>query len=306
MFMLISHLPFILSLTNKVYKSSPLWGFNKKINSVGNQQLQVIENVGHSSSSRLHSQPQQFGLTDEDYIQRLSKWILVVDDEESIRTAVGQYLSDQGYRVTACKDAKTALEVCTSTTSIPGKVSTGGITLPDAIVSDIRMPGGMDGIQFLQRVRQDPLLQSIPVVLLTAKGLTQDRIEGYQAGADAYLPKPFNPEELLSILDNVIQRFTTLNGDNVAVDRLQQEMEEIKSMVLSRNTSEEDEVFLTSDERFVLSLLGQGLTNKEIASEIELSQRRVEQHITSMFRKAHVVNRTELVRWAIAEGLINF
>jgi len=304
--MLISYLPFILSLTNNVYKSSPLWGFNKKINSVGNQQLQVIENVGHSSSSRLHSQPQQFGLTDEDYIQRLSKWILVVDDEESIRTAVGQYLSDQGYRVTACKDAKTALEVCTSTTSIPGKVSTGGITLPDAIVSDIRMPGGMDGIQFLQRVRQDPLLQSIPVVLLTAKGLTQDRIEGYQAGADAYLPKPFNPEELLSILDNVIQRFTTLNGDNVAVDRLQQEMEEIKSMVLSRNTSEEDEVFLTSDERFVLSLLGQGLTNKEIASEIELSQRRVEQHITSMFRKANVVNRTELVRWAIAEGLINF
>jgi DNA-binding NarL/FixJ family response regulator len=286
--------------------------------------------MSSSSSSRSTNQPQQFGMAeaDEAYMKRLTKWIVVVDDEESIRTAVGQYLSNQGYRVTACEDAESAYEVCTTTTDIPGKkrssgtlAARGGLVLPDAIVSDIRMPGGMDGIEFLEQIRNDSLLQGVPVVLLTAKGMTQDRIVGYQAGADAYLPKPFSPEELVSILDNVIERFEILNGERIEMDELQKDVQQIKNMVLGprggraaassvssqqqqqQSSYYEEEVFFTTDERFVLSFVVQGLTNKEIASQMELSQSRIEQHLTSMFRKANVVNRTELVRWAIAQGL---
>mmetsp|Transcript_12559 Transcript_12559/g.17908 ORF Transcript_12559/g.17908 Transcript_12559/m.17908 type:complete len:246 (+) Transcript_12559:51-788(+) len=66
----------------------------------------------------------------------------------------------------------------------------------------------MDGIDLLHTLRSSQRLGVIPVVLLTAKSLTEDRIRGYRAGADAYLPKPFDPNELLAIVDNLVQRYS--------------------------------------------------------------------------------------------------
>lgn len=167
----------------------------------------------------------------------------------------------------------------------------------------------MDGIELLHEVRSDDVLVGVPVILLTAKGRPQDRIDGYKAGADAYLSKPFDPDELLSILDNCILRHDTLNGENVLVDDLKRELDEIKYLLLEKGGGgvgngwvEATNVFLTPDERKVLELLCQGLTTKEIASSTFLSTRRVEQLLTTMFRKTDVSNRTELVRWAIATG----
>ena len=101
------------------------------------------------------------------------------------------------------------------------------------IVSDVRMPG-KDGLEFLSEIRSDPALVELPVVLLTAKGMTEDRIAGFEAGADAYLPKPFDPEELLTIIDSSIRRREVLSGSSVEVEDLKQDLDEIKFLLLER------------------------------------------------------------------------
>lgn len=240
--------------------------------------------------------------------QRSKRWIILVDDEEPIRKAVGQYLFDEGYQVTACPDAKTALQVSrTKMIDVQGsgmKVP----KVPDLIVSDVRMPE-MDGIEFLNELRRDERLVGVPVVLLTAKGLIQDRIAGYRAGADAYIPKPFDPEELLSIIDNSILRHETLNEENVLVEDLQMDLKEIKHLLLEQGGTgvgngwvEQTNVFLAPDERRVLELLCQGLYNQEIADKVDLSKSRIESIISSMLRKTNLENRTQLVRWAVSTG----
>jgi DNA-binding NarL/FixJ family response regulator len=139
--------------------------------------------------------------------------------------------------------------------------------------------------------------------------MAQDRIAGYDAGADAYLPKPFDPEELVSIIDSVIQQYETLNGRDIDIDDLKQDLNEIKQLLLENGGGgvgngwvRDTNVFLAPDEREVLELLCQGLMNKEIAEKTFLSKRRVEQLLTSMYRKVNVKNRTELVRWAVSSG----
>lgn len=246
---------------------------------------------------------------DEEFQKRSNRWILIVDDEEPIRRAVGQLLFDRGYQVTACADAPTALRIAQEQRSQSDNNSNG--RYPDVIVSDIRMPE-MSGLEFLQTIRNNPDLQGIPVVLLTAKGRTEDRIDGYDAGADAYLPKPFDPDELVSICDSLIQQYDLLNGNNLEVEDLQQDLNDIKRLLLEKggagvgngwvDKQMVSNVFLAPDERQVLEFLCEGLMNKEIAGKTYLSTRRVEQLLTSMYRKVNVKNRTELVRWAVSSG----
>jgi DNA-binding NarL/FixJ family response regulator len=238
--------------------------------------------------------------------KRMEKWIIICDDEESIRKTVGQLLFDRGYQVTACADGSTALRVALSKRAD----SNGDVVdkIPDCIVSDIRMPG-MDGLELLRRIRSEELLVEVPVILLTAKGRTQDRIAGYDSGADAYLSKPFDPDELVAIVDNVIDRHETLNGANIQVSDLKRDLDEIKFLLLEKGGGgvgngwvEQTNVFLAPDEREVLELVCQGLMTKEIAVKTYISTRRVEQLLTRMFRKTGVKNRTELVRWAASTG----
>jgi len=265
--------------------------------------------------------------------RRANSWILLVDDEEPIRRAVGDFFLDKGYKVTTCSDGAAALQVALSNTV----VETNGEQnhrVPDCIISDIRMPI-MDGLELLRTIRssshhnnnddeqqeQQPqyaLLSHVPVVLLSAKGLTQDRIAGYDAGADAYLTKPFSPEELVAIVDNVIQRSQNLRVESenlhrvVTTDDLKRDLEEIKNLLLHKGGGgigngwvEQTNVFLSKDERSVLDHLSRGLMTKEIAALTHLSTRRIEQLLTGMFRKTGVKNRTELVRWAVSTGNVD-
>lgn len=244
---------------------------------------------------------------DEDFQRRSNQWILIVDDEESIRKAVGQLLFDRGFQVTACADGRTALQ----TAKGRHRDDAGNVRTPDVIVSDVRMPE-MDGLELLQIIRQDETLQGIPVVLLTAKGMTQDRIAGYNLGADNYLTKPFDPEELVSICDNVIRQYENLNGHDIGMEDLKKDLDDIKFLLNQGGggigngfVDVGTNVFLAPDEREVLELLCKGLMNKEIAAKTFLSTRRVEQLLTSMYRKVDVKNRTELVRWAISSGNVD-
>ena len=233
---------------------------------------------------------------------RVDSWILLVDDEEPIRTAVGDFFVDQGYRVTTCGDGAQALELLSQ-------------QVPDCIVSDIRMPN-MDGLELLGVIRSssDDELVNVPVVLLSARALVQDRIAGYDAGTDAYLTKPFSPYELVAIVDNLLERSKNLKLEYedlhkpVTTQDLQKDLVEIKKLLqtggagIGNGWVQKTDIFLSKDERAVLEFLSKGLKTKEIAFETHLSTRRIEQLLTGMFRKTGVKNRTELVKWAVSTG----
>jgi DNA-binding NarL/FixJ family response regulator len=279
-------------------------------------------------------------------------WIVIVDDEDPIRTSVARLLqlSYPSARVTACSNAKAVLDLLRRSaneappTRSPGTVAVdngpdksndGGpngpldlsVVLPDLIVADVRMPE-MSGLELVEAMRPPSSLSSsllwasVPVILLTAKSALKDRLAGYQAGADAYLTKPFDPDELLALVDSILERRNALAGLQTARDEsnsprptvqdLQRDLKDIKSLLQDQGGAgpgvngyvERTGIFLAPDERQVLELLCQGRTNPEIAASLYLSRRRVEQLLTALYRKVSVKNRTELVRWAIATGQV--
>jgi two-component system phosphate regulon response regulator OmpR len=115
--------------------------------------------------------------------------ILLVDDDRRIRELLTRYLSDNGFRVTAAGDAAAARQTA------------GGMEF-DLMVVDIMMPGE-DGISLTRSLR-DKL--GVPVLMLTALAETEHRIEGLEAGADDYLPKPFDPRELILRISSILKR----------------------------------------------------------------------------------------------------
>ena len=225
--------------------------------------------------------------------------LLLVDDEPSLRTAVQAYLEDdEEFSVTAVPSAAEAWKVLE-------------IDPPDLVISDVMMPQ-TDGYQFLQQLRDDARFQTLPVVFLTARGMTGDRIQGYQAGVDAYLPKPFEPEELMAIVRNLLQRRTVASEASEGsskLDEIVKELATIKGM-LNQNpgivpTPSPIKIELTPREQSVLDLVARGLMNKEIASQLETSVRNVEKYVSRLFGKTGTNSRTELVRYALEHGLTN-
>jgi two-component system phosphate regulon response regulator OmpR len=117
--------------------------------------------------------------------------ILVVEDDPRLRERLARYLSGEGFRVTA---AGTAAEARTQLRAIN----------PDLMVLDVMMPGesGLDLTQSLRGGQH----QDLPILLLTARGAPEDRIAGFEAGADDYLPKPFEPRELVLRIRALLRR----------------------------------------------------------------------------------------------------
>jgi DNA-binding response OmpR family regulator len=181
------------------------------------------------------------------------RWILLVEDEGDLRSAIGKYLAKEGYVVTGVSDARSAILVCRGIVRPRFKFdpSTNNLTtmpntsthIPDCVVLDIQMVGSMNGLGLLKFIRSDPMLASLPVVLITAKGKVEDRIVGYELGADAYLPKPFDPDELVSIVNGLLMRDKmTMDRDagpslnnkttnNAVYGDLKRELKEIKALL---------------------------------------------------------------------------
>lgn len=118
--------------------------------------------------------------------------LLLVDDEPGLRTAVQAYLEDEGFQVTTAVDGEDGWAKAQE-------------LLPDVVISDVMMPR-LDGYGLLRKLREEERLGGTPVIFLTAKGMTADRIEGFQAGCDDYIPKPFDPDELVARVHNVVKR----------------------------------------------------------------------------------------------------
>ncbi len=133
--------------------------------------------------------------------------ILVVDDDDGIRSLVKKYLDENNYLVTTANSAEDAKE----------KIE---IIKFDLIILDIMM-SGKSGLDFIQENKKK---LDTPVILLTAKGEASDRIEGLEIGADDYLPKPFEPKELILRIQNIIQKTKkndqkrVLNFENIKID----------------------------------------------------------------------------------------
>ena len=146
--------------------------------------------------------------------------LMLVEDQDGLRTAVCKYLQKSGYQVDTFSHVDAAFDAITQ-----------GL-LPDLIVTDVIMPG-LDGYQLLKRVRADPRLCGVPVVLLTARGLSDDRIVGYNAGASAYVSKPFEPEELLSVVNAQLTNARLAHDATVTneLQALKQDVSAIKQML---------------------------------------------------------------------------
>lgn len=115
--------------------------------------------------------------------------LLIVDDDERIRTLLQKFLIRNGFVVSTARDAGHAERILA------------GLDF-DMVVLDVMMPGE-DGVAFCRRLRQS---RDLPILLLTAKGETEDRIKGLEAGADDYLSKPFEPKELLLRINSILRR----------------------------------------------------------------------------------------------------
>jgi DNA-binding NarL/FixJ family response regulator len=239
----------------------------------------------------------------------VSGHILLVDDEPGLREAVQAYLEDTGFTVEAASNAEEGWDKLQQFT-------------PDLVVSDVMMPR-VDGYQFLAQMRSDDRFKALPVIFLTAKGMTTDRIQGFNAGCDAYLPKPFDPDELVAVVTNLLKRRaatvdlvraggggTGSSADNPEIADLARQIEELRRAVLGQRSGNGIvqktsliQIDLTPREKSVLDLVAQGLMNKEIAKQLETSVRNVEKYVSRLFSKTGTNSRTELVRFALEHGL---
>ena len=120
------------------------------------------------------------------------KTILVVDDEPDVTELVEYKLRQSGYTVRAVNDPLRAVGLARD-------------LRPDVIVLDVMMPE-LDGIRLLRMIRADSLLKDTPVILLTARAASEDRVKGFETGADDYVPKPFEPRELLLRIQALLRR----------------------------------------------------------------------------------------------------
>jgi CheY-like chemotaxis protein len=117
--------------------------------------------------------------------------ILIVDDEPAIRFLISSALEDEGYELFEAADGKEAYDLV-------------GSINPDLIILDVMMPG-LTGYELCAKLKQNPATQSIIVIMLTAKGQEQDRLQSQQAGADLYIRKPFSPMELLNSISTFMK-----------------------------------------------------------------------------------------------------
>jgi DNA-binding NarL/FixJ family response regulator len=210
--------------------------------------------------------------------------ILVADDEPGIRLSVSDYLQMAGYSVLTAETGKDALAMINA-------------HQPHLLVTDITMPE-MDGYDLVRQVRQQPAFRLLPVVFLTARTQTQERIRGYQAGCDVYLPKPFELDELAAVIRNLLDRVQILQTEQFRNQLQPAEQRGQQAAIIAQQLG------LTAREQSVLALLLDGLSNAQIGGRLHLSARTIEKYVSSLLQKTAVHNRAELVRFAIEHHLL--
>ncbi len=203
--------------------------------------------------------------------------LLLIDDDPNLILLVKDYLEFRGYEVITAENGREALELLEQDT-------------PDMIICDVMMPE-MDGYSLVEHVRQDARMSWIPVLFLSAKGQSQDRVKGLSTGADVYMVKPFEPEELVAQVESSLKQASRLM------------VRQPKGSDGSSKIQVPFDVELTPTELRVVQFVARGMANREIADELNVSQRTIESHVSNMLGKTGLHNRTELARWAIENSM---
>ena len=193
--------------------------------------------------------------------------ILVVDDDDGIRDLVKQYLNKNNYLVTTAKSSEDALS----------KVK---IIKFDLIVLDIMMPG-KSGLEFTMENKKKI---NTPIILLTAKGEPDERIEGLEVGADDYLPKPFEPKELVLRIHNILNKTKNKNEkrfiefDNIKID--------LNKLTIIKN---KNEFKINNTEKIILEKMinapGETFSRESIGNLINIDKERSVDVIITRLRK---------------------
>ncbi|MDA0377034.1 MAG: response regulator transcription factor [Proteobacteria bacterium] len=197
------------------------------------------------------------------------KHILVVDDDDRIRELIKEYLESNDFYITTARDAEDA----------KNKIK---LIKFDLIILDIMMPG-QNGLELTKEIK---LTSDQPIILLTAMGETSDRVSGLETGADDYLPKPFEPKELLLRIKNILKRIKKnknlnpiLKFGNIKVD--------LDKMSI---TSKEGDIKLNSAEKALLEIMilsvGRVFQREQISKIVKLTKERaVDVMITRLRQK---------------------
>lgn len=159
--------------------------------------------------------------------------ILVVDDDRDVAQSIELALRRRGFRVTLAYSGVEALKMLRR-------------YCPDLMILDVLMPG-MSGIDVCRRLRADANTADLPVIFLTARGQERDRIEGLRAGADDYLSKPFNLEELILRVNAVLRRFRSTEVDERAAELTVGSLR-LDSNTFEVSTPEKESILLTPTE----------------------------------------------------------
>ena len=193
--------------------------------------------------------------------------ILVVDDDDGIRTLVKKYLIENNYLVTTANNAEDAKK----------KID---IIEFDLIILDIMMPG-KSGLEFIQDNKKKLIT---PIILLTAKGEASERIEGLEIGADDYLPKPFEPKELLLRIKNIIEK-TKKNNQQKIIEFQNIKIDLNKQLILRNN----NEYKINNTEKKILEKMinnpGKTFSREDIGLLIDLDKERSIDVIITRLRK---------------------
>ncbi len=206
------------------------------------------------------------------------KKLLLIDDDPNLILLVKDYLEFRGYEVVTAENGREALEVLEQQT-------------PDMIICDVMMPE-MDGYSLVSTIRSDPKTSWIPVLFLSAKGQSQDRVKGLNIGADVYMVKPFEPEELVAQVESSLKQASRLI-----------QHKDSKGGESSPKMQVPFDVELTPTELRVVQFVARGMANREIAGELNVSQRTIESHVSNMLGKTGLHNRTELARWTLENNM---
>ena len=193
--------------------------------------------------------------------------ILVVDDDDGIRSLVKKYLNENNFMVTTANNAEDASE----------KIS---VIKFDLIVLDIMMPG-KNGLEFTEEHKHKI---NTPIILLTAKGKANERVEGLEVGADDYLPKPFEPKELILRIKNILDK--TKKSDQKRVIKFGSIKIDLNKLLIIKN---DKEFKINNTEKIILEKMindpGKTFSRESIGRLINLDKERSIDVIITRLRK---------------------
>ena len=193
--------------------------------------------------------------------------ILVVDDDDGIRSLVKKYLNEKNFLVTTAESAEDALD----------KIK---LIKFDLIILDIMMPG-KNGLEFIEENKK---ILGTPILLLTAKGEASERVKGLETGADDYLPKPFEPKELILRMQNILNK--TLKADQKRVIEFENLKIDLNKQLIIKNNKE---FKMNNTEKIILEEMinnpGKTFSREDIGKLINIDKERSVDVIITRLRK---------------------